>query len=115
MSRHLLIRADASASIGTGHVMRCLALAQAWSRTGGSVSLAAAEITSALQARLLQEGFETLHLNVEPGGKQDATSTIEAACRQNADWIVVDGYHFGGEYQCIITAAGIHMLFVDDY
>lgn len=31
----LVIRADAGAEMGTGHVMRCLALAQAWLRASG--------------------------------------------------------------------------------
>jgi hypothetical protein len=31
----LLIRAEADARMGTGHVLRCLALGQSWQRTGG--------------------------------------------------------------------------------
>ena len=34
---NLLVRADADARMGTGHLMRCLALAQAWQADGGQV------------------------------------------------------------------------------
>ena len=34
----LVIRADATTAMGTGHVMRCIALAQAWQDHGGKVT-----------------------------------------------------------------------------
>jgi UDP-2,4-diacetamido-2,4,6-trideoxy-beta-L-altropyranose hydrolase len=72
----LLIRADASPRTGTGHVMRCLALAQAWQRAGGEVQFACAEITPSLEARLESEGFAVQHLTAQPGSASDAEQTI---------------------------------------
>lgn len=115
MSDTLLIRADASARIGTGHVMRCLALAQAWRRTGGAVIFAASEMTSALDARLADEGFESVRLSVKPGTKEDAAKTGELAGSHNASWVVADSYHFGVDFQRIIKACGLRLLFLDDY
>ena len=75
----LLIRADASASIGTGHVMRCLALAQAWRHTGGDALFACAEMPPALRARVAAEGFDVQGLQAEPGTSADAEQTIRSA------------------------------------
>lgn len=111
----LLIRADASVAIGTGHVMRCLALAQAWQDAGGRAAFAMAESTAAIEARLHSEGCEVLPLAAPVGSADDASQTIAFAARQASEWIVVDGYRFGAEYQRRLKEAGFKLLFIDDY
>jgi UDP-2,4-diacetamido-2,4,6-trideoxy-beta-L-altropyranose hydrolase len=112
----LLIRADADQEIGTGHVMRCLALVQAWQENGGEpATFVMARKTPALESRLVSEGQQVLDISASPGGADDARQTIAAARRKKAACIVVDGYRFGAEYQRIIKGAGLRLLFVDDF
>jgi UDP-2,4-diacetamido-2,4,6-trideoxy-beta-L-altropyranose hydrolase len=112
---NLLFRTDASVSIGTGHLMRCLALAQAWQDKGGRALFAMAQTTPAIQTRLASEHCEELSITSEPGSNGDANQTIAFAREHQAAWIVVDGYQFDANYQRALKAAGCKILFVDDY
>ncbi len=111
----LLVRADASSGIGTGHVMRCLALAQAWRRTGGQVHFLHAAVTPALDERIRSEGFETGAITLAAGSVEDARTTVARARALGCSWIVADGYAFGAVWQREIKAAGLRLLLLDDY
>jgi UDP-2,4-diacetamido-2,4,6-trideoxy-beta-L-altropyranose hydrolase len=110
----LCVRADASVAIGTGHVMRCLALAQTWQDAGGDVAFAMAETGGAIQKRLQSEGLSIFPVESAPGSIEDAKEIVELARKQGARWIVVDGYQFGERYQRDLEQAGLKVLFVDD-
>lgn len=110
----LLIRADASAEIGTGHVMRCLALAQTWQDYGGEVTFACISLPPALGARLKAETIAVRMLDVLAGSADDAGAAIALAQDIGAETVVVDGYIFGAAYQRHIKDAGLRLLFVDD-
>jgi UDP-2,4-diacetamido-2,4,6-trideoxy-beta-L-altropyranose hydrolase len=110
----LLIRADASPEIGTGHVMRCLALAQAWQASGGSAMFLMAQSTPAVRARLAAEDCSVLSVSMLPGSLQDSTQTCEFAHRYDADWVLTDGYNFDANYHEAIRRDGHQLLCVDD-
>ena len=95
--------------------MRCLALAQAWNDIQGRGGIfMMAEVPPALEERLKSEGMEVDCLSARPGSSEDARQTAALACKNNSQWVVVDGYHFGSEYQRIIKDANLRLLFIDD-
>lgn len=111
----IFIRVDASTEIGTGHLMRCLALAQAWQDAAVQAIFVMATEAPALGARLKSECMDIVHLSMQMGSAEDARETASLAHKMEVNWVVVDGYHFGGEYQRIIKDAGLRLLFIDDY
>jgi len=111
----LLIRADANVVMGTGHVMRCLALAQAWQDDGGRVVFAMAPPASSVRQRLLNESVKILEMAQPAGTREDAARTAALAREHEAAWVVVDGYQFGADYQQALKSANLKILFLDDY
>ncbi len=110
----LFIRADANAQMGTGHLMRCLALAQAWQAQGGEAIFITACNSEGLLQRLRNEGCQTVELEktYPDPDEWDAASQVLAA--HPDAWVVLDGYHFDPAYQRRIKVAGHPLLVIDD-
>jgi UDP-2,4-diacetamido-2,4,6-trideoxy-beta-L-altropyranose hydrolase len=123
------IRTDASPTMGTGHLMRCLTLADALRVDGAEVTFLCALSTvpwSRLvedrrhQIRILDERGEGLgdgdlrHSSWLPWGQvadADATATALAG---PADWLVVDHYGLDARWEMRMRAAGRKVMAIDD-
>jgi UDP-2,4-diacetamido-2,4,6-trideoxy-beta-L-altropyranose hydrolase len=119
MRKPLLIRADASVAMGTGHIMRMIALAQAWREDGGKAVFLCAEITPTLEERVRTEGFGLEKLAVVPGGQEDLGATCSAVSRRGGKAspvaVALDGYQFDASFQLGLKKTGCRLLVVDDY
>jgi UDP-2,4-diacetamido-2,4,6-trideoxy-beta-L-altropyranose hydrolase len=111
----ILLRADATVRMGTGHVMRCLALAHAAQTTGFPCIFVSASSLTALPERVSAEGFDNESLAAEAGTAEDAQKLIRLAERVNASWVVIDGYDFSADYQRSVKDAGHKLLAIDDF
>jgi UDP-2,4-diacetamido-2,4,6-trideoxy-beta-L-altropyranose hydrolase len=72
-------------------------------------------VTPSLERRLAEEDVAHASVDASPGSDADAAATIATAREAGADWIVVDGYAFGAQYQHRLRESGHRLLFVDDY
>ncbi len=114
MRPSLVIRADAGTRQGTGHLMRCLALAEQWQSAGGKV-----EFISACESKVLREKvlatlprFTTLNRS-HPSPTDWKTTSAILALHPKA-WVLLDGYHFDPSYQSRIKESGHRLMVVDD-
>lgn len=112
--RSLVIRADASAQIGSGHLMRCLALGQAWEDHGGQVIFITTCDNPALQERLKREGFSIVPVDRPHPDPGDWATTHRVLREHPGAWVVLDGYHFDPSYQQQIRELGHPLLVIDD-
>lgn len=111
----LLIRADASNSLGIGHIMRNIPIGQVWKEKGGEVTFISSQMPNKLEHRLINENFDVIKLNCIPGTQDDAMQTVNIAQQKHANCLIVDGYYFKGDYQKKIKEYNLKLIFIDDF
>jgi UDP-2,4-diacetamido-2,4,6-trideoxy-beta-L-altropyranose hydrolase len=110
----LLARADADPSIGAGHVMRCLALLLAVRANNGAAHFVGHIAIPWIQERLRRENIEVTFLSGDIPNCENSDAIL-ARMEKDADWVVLDGYHFGAECHRAIRNAGHKLLVIDDH
>jgi len=105
----LLIRADAGLSVGTGHVMRMFALAEAWLELGGEVTFLG-HVPDALTARGKALGVDMRQMSAGA----DAAQTRACAEQVGAHWVAADGYAFTEVWQRDARSNSVRLMIVDD-
>ncbi len=111
----LLIRADAGPMVGTGHVMRTLALGQAWKRQGGSVAFVCGDLPHGLFKTIEAEDFQIYQVRNGQCAVADAKDTVEIASAIQPNWIVLDGYRFDDTYQRTFRNIDARLMIIDDH
>lgn len=110
----LAIRSDAGHQIGSGHVMRCLTLAEEGILRGHEVAIHSHGIPNHLR-RMASEVGATCHPVDHSAG---STGDGRAFASAHADVLLVDGYHFTEEFQsgliAGLTGRDVPIVMIDD-
>ncbi|GAM09647.1 UDP-2,4-diacetamido-2,4, 6-trideoxy-beta-L-altropyranose hydrolase [Geobacter sp. OR-1] len=111
-----VIRADASVAIGSGHVMRCLTLAEALRGEGSEVLFVARRLAGDSIELIGSRGFDVRSL---PGGDRfdpavDAEQMAAILAEYRPDWLVVDHYGISSDWEVVVRPHVGSIMVIDD-
>lgn len=126
----VVIRVDASLTMGTGHVMRCLTLAEALKKRGVTVTFICREHVGNLIDRIIHQGFDCYRLAQASevfesdelyhsswlgcSQSQDALMCEPILAQLMPDWLVVDHYAIDYRWHDVLTAYYDRLMVIDD-
>jgi UDP-2,4-diacetamido-2,4,6-trideoxy-beta-L-altropyranose hydrolase len=127
-AKRILFRADASERIGSGHVMRCLTLANALRAEAAECVFVAASMPESLVRRVQFAGHETLLLPEaalasdraieeiwgETEQARDSADCLEAITGRSFDWVIVDHYGLDRVWETALRCVVPHIMVIDD-
>jgi len=125
----IIFRVDASHDIGTGHLMRCLCLADAFVKQGYSCRFLSRYIPEYLEDKVKNKGHELLILPLIQKDQlddlqysrwlgvsqsSDAKATLNAISDINVDWLVIDHYGIDHRWEKQLRQVSPKIMVIDD-
>lgn len=128
----LLFRCDASVKIGTGHLMRCLSIANAAKSLGWKICFVIRDPSEIIIDQISCAGHKICKLEttnhrqnktlttlqhgdwLPVSQNQDAQETIDFIKDFNPAWVIVDHYALDSEWHSMIKRQGGNILVIDD-
>jgi len=132
----IIFRTDGNVRIGSGHVIRCLTLAEALKNSGATVIFIARKHVGNINHLITKRGFRVVELsqpeppefsnfienNDETGYiswlgvdvMQDVAETIYAIGKEKPDWLIVDHYSLGENWEIALRPYVRNIMVVDD-
>ena len=130
----VVFRVDSSTQIGSGHVMRCLTLADGLKAMGAQCSFVCRDhagnvgdliIDRGHHVSLLPEpvvtdcgvltsGFQDYAKWIGAAWQEDAVQTKQIADDFSSDWVVVDHYGLDARWEDTVSAGNAQILVIDD-
>jgi UDP-2,4-diacetamido-2,4,6-trideoxy-beta-L-altropyranose hydrolase len=121
MAPNVLIRADASNVIGSGHVMRCLTLAEGLRARGAAVAFVSRDLEGHLNALIAGRGFAVHVLPRDPACPSGMPATCARDARECAalvtghvDWIITDHYGLDFRWHDAMRPVAGRIMAIDD-
>ena len=118
---HIAFRTDASLQIGTGHVMRCLTLADQLRSEGAKVAFICRDLPDGMFELLHARGYRSAKLPLVEAGKYlqtlDAEESIKASkllFPKGMDWLVVDHYELDATWEHMLRPHARKCMVIDD-
>lgn len=123
-------RVDVSAQIGTGHLMRCLTLADALKQRGTHIRIISRHMLEPFQGLLNAKGYEFVPLAHVARGRdvnnlahshwlgasqaEDAQETAKALSDMDWDWLIVDHYALDAHWESALRPVVKRIFVIDD-
>ncbi|MEW4981710.1 MAG: UDP-2,4-diacetamido-2,4,6-trideoxy-beta-L-altropyranose hydrolase [Cycloclasticus sp.] len=130
MVKSVIIRADASLQMGTGHIMRCLTLAEALKKQAVEIEFICRAHAGNLIERIKRQGFKIHVLPLSQntviddglyGSKwlgstqqEDAELCLPILKKIKPDWLIVDHYSLDQTWQNLLAECFSKLMVIDD-
>ena len=126
----VIFRVDASLKIGSGHVMRCLCLAEALKENGSDVEFICRQHCGNLVKKIRSSGFNVYELELLEESiidnklfhsswlgvtqQKDASDCIDILKTATTDWLIVDHYGLDEDWQIKLKPYCKKIMVIDD-